>query len=168
MLQQSIASGGWLIPKSNIGDYGTDYPFRAQVAMIGLGANTPDEAIYPTGITDSTGGLLNGANDYRITFPPGEAPPAKYFWSLTVYDSNGYLIAEPDRPLLARPEPPAAWRSSRTARSWSRSPETNRPTDDVNWLPTPDAGFRLNLRLYGPRKAALNGDWTPPPTVKQP
>ena len=69
-LQESIVQGGWLLPASNIGDYGTDYDFRAQVAMIGLGANTPDEAIYPTGLTDSSGSLLNGANDYRITFGP--------------------------------------------------------------------------------------------------
>ena len=75
--------------------------------MIGLGANTPDEAIYPTGLTDCTGSLLNGANDYRITFPPGEAPPAKYFWSLTVYDSNGYLTPNPiDRYSLGPSHPP--------------------------------------------------------------
>ena len=165
VLQQAIASGGWLIPKSDIGDYGTDYAFRAQVSVIGLGANTPDEAIYPTGITDSTGGLLNGANDYRITFPPGEAPPAKYFWSLTVYDSNGYLTPNPiDRYSIGPSHPPLAEQPDGSIVVVLSGEEP--ATDDVNWLPTPDAGFRLNLRLYGPRKAALNGDWTPPPTVK--
>jgi hypothetical protein len=111
-LQQAIEEGGWLLPASNIGDYGTDYEFRAQIAVLGLGANTPDEAIYPTALTDSSGALLNGANDYRITFPPGEAPPARYFWSLTVYDSNGYLARTRS----------TATRSDRATRRCTRSP----------------------------------------------
>jgi hypothetical protein len=165
VLQQAIASGGWLTPKSDIGDYGTDYRFRAQVSVIGLGANTPDEAIYPTGITDSTGALLNGANDYRVTFPPGETPPARYFWSLTVYDSSGYLTPNPiDRYSIGPSHPPLAKQPDGSIVVVLSRDEPSEA--DVNWLPTPDAGFRLNLRLYGPRKAALNGDWTPPPTVK--
>ena len=163
-LQESIAQGGWLLPASNIGDYGTDYDFRAQVAMIGLGANTPDEAIYPTGLTDSSGSLLNGANDYRITFGPGETPPAKYFWSLTVYDSSGYLTPNPiDRYSLGPSHPPLI---ERPDGSIVIALQRDEPTERrVNWLPTPDAGFRLNLRLYGPSKAAQRGDWRPPPTV---
>ena len=155
-LQKSIAAGGWLLPAANIGDYGTDYDFRAQIATIGLGANTPDEAIYPTGLTDSTGGLLDGSNDYRITFPPGEQPPAKYFWSLTVYDSNGYLTPNPiDRYSLGPSHPPLIEKPDGSVVIVLQGDE---PTeDDVNWLPTPNAGFRLNLRLYGPSKAALNG-----------
>jgi hypothetical protein len=164
-LQKSIAAGGWLLPASNIGDYGTDYDFRAQIATIGLGANTPDEAIYPTGLTDSAGGLLNGANDYRITFPPGGQPPAKYFWSLTVYDSNGYLAPNPiDRYSLGPSHPPLIEKPDGSVVIALQGDE---PTEArVNWLPTPDAGFRLNLRLYGPSRAAQSGNWSPPPTVK--
>jgi hypothetical protein len=167
VFQQSLASGGWLLPASNIGDYGTDYEFRAQIAVVGLGANTPDEAIYPTGLADSAGGLYNGANDYLLTFPPGEEPPAKYFWSLTVYDSNGYLTPNAiDRYSIGPSHPPLA-----------REPDGSivialhhdDPADPgVNWLPTPAGAFRLNMRLYGPGKRALNGSWTPPPVVKQP
>lgn len=165
-LQQSIAGGGWFVPPSNIGDYGTDYEFRARIALIGLGANTPDEAIYPAGITDSSGALLDGSNDYRITFPPGDAPPARYFWSLTVYDSNGYLAPNPiDRYSIGPSHPPLAKQPDGSIVVVLSNQE---PTeDDANWLPTPDAGFRLNLRLYGPKKAALKGDWTPPPTLKE-
>ncbi len=167
VLQQSLAQGGWLLPASNIGDYGTDYDFRAQVAVIGLGANTPDEAIYPTGLADSAGALLNGANDYRITFAPGAAPPAKYFWSLTVYDSSGYLTANPiDRYSLGPSHPPLI---ERPDGSIVIALQHDEPAGgDVNWLPTPSAGFRLNLRLYGPNRAAQRGDWRPPPVLKQP
>jgi len=165
-LQQSIAGGGWFVPPSNIGDYGTDYELRARIALIGLGANTPAEAIYPAGITDSSGALLDGSNVYRITFEPGEEPPAKYFWSLTVYDSSGYLAPNAiDRYSIGPSHPPLARKPDGSIVVVLASDEP--VEDDVNWLPTPDAGFRLNLRLYGPRKAALDGTWTPPPTLKE-
>jgi hypothetical protein len=163
-LQEAVAQGGWLLPASNIGDYGTDYEFRAQIAVLGLGANTPDEAIYPAALTDSEGNLLNGGNDYRITFPPGAAPPARYFWSLTVYDSNGYLAPNPiDRYSLGPSHPPLV---EKPDGSIVIALQQDEPTEGrVNWLPTPDAGFRLNLRLYGPSRAAQRGDWRPPPVV---
>lgn len=164
-LQQAVAGGGWILPASNIGDYGTDYDFRAQIAVLGLGANTPDEAIYPTGLTDSTGALLNGANDYRITFPPGEASPARYFWSLTAYDSSGYLVPNAiDRYSLGPSHPPLLRKPDG---SIVIALQHDEPTEaGVNWLPTPAAGFRLNLRLYGPSRAAQRGDWSPPPIVE--
>jgi hypothetical protein len=165
VLSEALKTGGWLLPASNIGDYGTDYEFRAVVAVVGLGANTPDEAIYPTGIADSSGALFNGSNDYRLTFPPGDAPPAKYFWSLTMYDSDGYLVPNSiDRyslgpshpPLLTKPDGSIVIAIQRSAPAES----------GVNWLPAPPAGFRLNLRLYGPSRAARTGAWRPPAVVK--
>jgi hypothetical protein len=167
ILQESIAAGGWLLPAPNIGAYGTDYDFRALIAVVGLGANTPDEAIYPTGLTHSSGGLLNGADDYTVTFAPGEEPPAKYFWSLTVYDSNGYLAPNPiDRFSVGPSHPPLRERPDGSIVIALTHDEP--AADDVNWLPTPDAGFRLNLRLYGPSRKAQQGGWKPPPVVKQP
>jgi len=164
-LQQAIAQGGWLLPADDIGDYGTDYDFRAQIAVLGLGANTPDEAIYPTALTDSTGALLNGANDYRMVFSPGAAPPTRYFWSLTVYDSNGYLAPNPiDRYSIGPSHPPLVKKPDGSIVVVLGPDE---PTEaEVNWLPTTNAGFRLNLRLYGPREAALDGRWAPPPVTR--
>ncbi|GIK77878.1 MAG: DUF1214 domain-containing protein [Thermoleophilia bacterium] len=164
-LQQAIAEGGWLLPADNIGDYGTDYEFRARIAILGLGANTPDEAIYPTALTDSAGALLDGANDYRVTFPPGEAPPARYFWSLTAYDSSGFLAPNPiDRYSVGPSHPPLREKADG---SIVIALQDEKPAESrVNWLPTPAAGFRLNLRLYGPSRAARRGDWRPPPVVE--
>lgn len=165
VLEQARETGGWLLPAPNIGDYGTDYEFRAQVAVVGLGANTPDEAIYPTGITDAGGDLYDGANDYRLTFPPGAEPPARYFWSLTMYDTDGYLVANPiDRYSLGPSHPPLRRKPDGSIVIAIQGDE---PTDTrVNWLPSPAAGFRLNLRLYGPSKAARTGRWRPPGVVK--
>ncbi len=164
-LQQAIAQGGWLLPADNIGDYGTDYEFRATIAILGLGANTPDEAIYPTALTDSTGALLNGSSDYRITFAPGEAPPARYFWSLTAYDNGGYLTPNPiDRYSVGPSHPPLREKADGSIVIALQGDE---PTESrVNWLPTPAAGFRLNLRLYGPSRSAQHGSWRPPPVVE--
>ena len=165
VLTEALKTGGWLLPASNIGDYGTDYEFRAQVAVVGLGANTPEEAIYPTGLADADGALLDGNNNYRLTFAPGEEPPAKYFWSLTVYDSDGYLVANPiNRYSLGPSHPPLTRRPDGSIVVAIQGAE---PTEaGVNWLPSPPRGFRLNLRLYGPSKAATSGAWRPPAVVK--
>lgn len=165
ILAQAQQNAGWLLPASNIGDYGTDYLFRAQIAVAGLGANTPDEAIYPTGITDAQGALFSGANDYRLTFAPGQEPPARYFWSLTMYDTAGYLVPNPVGRYSVGPSHPPLLR--RPDGSIVVAIQQDPPTDaEVNWLPAPAGGFRLNLRLYGPTKAARRGDWSPPGVVR--
>jgi hypothetical protein len=167
LLADAQKTGGWLLPAANIGDFGTDYTFRAQVAVAGIGANTADEAIYPTGITDGDGALLNGANDYRLTFPPGQAPPGKYFWSVTMYDSNGYLVANPaHRYSLGPAHPPLLKQPDGSIVIAIQQTDPGEP--GVNWLPAPAGGFRLNLRLYGPSRAAQTGAWRAPSVVRVP
>ncbi|MCW2606992.1 MAG: hypothetical protein JWO60_1685 [Frankiales bacterium] len=154
---------GWYTPPSDIGDYGTDYRFRAMIALLGLGANTPDEATYPAGVTAGNGVLYDGSRSYRLTFPKGQEPPARYFWSLTMYDADGYLVDnDADRYSLGPSHPPLVRRPDGSVVIEVRH---TRPTEPgVNWLPSPaQGGFRLNLRLYGPSPAALDGRWAPPP-----
>ena len=86
---------GWAIPNPKIGNYGTDYLYRAETASVGLGANTPREAMYPIALTDAARQPLTGSTAYRMVFRRGQAPPARAFWSLTLYDSSGYLVANP-------------------------------------------------------------------------
>ena len=93
VLGQAQAGNGWFISPPRIGDYGTEYLLRARIAVVGLGANTPEEATYPAAITDASGGLLDGSKPYRLTFRRGQAPPNRAFWSLTMYDLDGYLVA---------------------------------------------------------------------------
>jgi hypothetical protein len=162
---EALKTAGWLLPASNIGNYGTDYAFRALIAEVGLGANTPIEAIYPTGIADAAGALYNGANSYRLTFAPGQQPPAKYFWSVTMYDSAGYLVPNPiNRYSVGPSHPPLVRRADGSiVIAIQQSPPAEA---DVNWLPSAPGGFRLSLRLYGPSKAARTGAWRPPGVVK--
>jgi hypothetical protein len=164
LLTDSLAHGGWLTLDPRVGRYGTAYDLRALVAVVGLGANTPEEAIYPTGLADSTGQLLTGAKRYRMVFPAGQEPPARYFWSLTMYDLDGYLAPNPiDRYSVGPTHPPLVRRADG---SIVIAIQHDEPTEaDVNWLPAPAGSFRLNMRLYGPSKVVLSGDWAPPPVT---
>lgn len=164
-LRQSIAAKGWIFADSDIGAFGTDYRLRAEIAVVGIGANTPEEAIYPGALADSDGNLLDGANDYRMVFAAGAMPPARYFWSLTMYDREGFLVDNPiDRYSLGPSHPPLIRRPDGSiVVAISNDPPA---AGNVNWLPAPSGGFRLNMRLYGPRKAALTGAWTPPPVTR--
>jgi hypothetical protein len=166
-VQQSIDAKGWVFADPDIGDFGTDYLLRARIAVVGIGANTPEEAVYPGALADSGGALLNGANDYEMVFPADDLPPARYFWSLTMYDLDGFLVANPiDRYSLGPSHPPLIRRDDGSIAVVISHDEPS--ADDVNWLPAPSGAFRLNMRLYGPRKRVLNGDWTPPAPVKLP
>jgi hypothetical protein len=165
VLQGALANQGWSTPRPIIGDYGTDYTYRAGVAVLGLGANTPDESTYPTALTDAAGQQFDGANRYRLTFAPGDEPPARAFWSLTLYDADGYLVENPTRRYaIGNSHPPLARPADG---SIVVAIQRDRPTEPgLNWLPAPAGGFRLNLRLYWPRRSALSGAWKPPPVER--
>jgi hypothetical protein len=162
VLAAAAANGGWYVPPARIGDYGRDFDLRAAIAVVGLGANTPQEAVYPSAITDSEGRLLDGRRSYRLVFPRGQLPPDRAFWSLTMYDIDGYLVAnDSGRYAIGDSHPPLRKRADGAVEV---AVQAERPADpDVNWLPPPAGLFRLNLRIYAPRPAALNGDWKPPP-----
>jgi hypothetical protein len=167
LLADSLANGGWLTLDPAVGRYGTDYELRALVAVVGLGANTPEEAVYPTALADSTGQLLSGSKRYRLVFARGQDPPARYFWSLTMYDFDGYLTQNPiDRYSVGPTHPPLVRRPDG---STVFAIQHDQPAEaDVNWLPAPTGLFRLNLRLYGPKRVVLSGAWKPPPVVPIP
>jgi hypothetical protein len=77
------------------GIYGTDYLMRALVTAIGLGANRPQDAVYPTSLKDAEGKAYDGVNRYVMHFPKGQLPPARGFWSLTMYDDKYFFVNSP-------------------------------------------------------------------------
>lgn len=165
ILQQAIAAGGWYTPPADIGDFGTNYTFRARVALVGLGANTPVESVYPVALATPSGETFNGANNYRMVFEKGKLPPTRAFWSLTMYDTNGYLVANPSN-IYAVGDSHPPLRKKRDGSVVIAIQQSKPSEKDVNWLPAPPAGFRLNLRLYMPKKAILDGSWKPPGVFK--
>jgi hypothetical protein len=129
--------------------------------MFGLGANLPEDAIYPLNLADADGQPLTGTNAYTLHFAADALPPVDAFWSVTLYDNAGFQVANAlDRFAIGD-------RSGLTTNAdgsidlliQHTSPGTEK---EANWLPAPDGPFTLTMRLYGPKQAALTGDWTPP------
>ena len=159
---------GWTIMPPNVANFGTDYNARAVVALVGLGANLPADAIYPHAVVDSEGQPLNGANRYTMRFAKGQLPPVKAFWSITTYNEkqtfiqnpiNRYAIGDRDK-LKFDPD------GSLTLYFQKDSPGQDK---ESNWLPTPEGSFNLFMRLYWPDQAIVDGTWKMPPVerVKQ-
>ena len=85
----------WSMNTDTMGVYGNYYLKRAIVAQFGLGANLPEDAIYPLNLGDETGKPLDGANKYTIHFAKDAMPPVDAFWSVTLYDHEGFQVANP-------------------------------------------------------------------------
>ncbi|HEX4409669.1 MAG TPA: DUF1254 domain-containing protein [Xanthobacteraceae bacterium] len=153
---------GWNVLTQNIGTYGTSYEQRALIAAGGLGANLPEDALYPTAFFDTAGQPLTGANKYVVHFDKDKTPPANAFWSITMYDKDGFQVqnsinrfAIGDRDKLAfNPD------GSLDINIQADSPGADK---ESNWLPAPkDAPFQPTMRLYSPRPDVANGTWSPP------
>lgn len=158
---------GWLMNTAGMGTYGTDYLKRACVELIGLGANCAEDAIYPLSYTDADGEPYAGEHAYVLHFGKDEVPPALAFWSMTLYDDEGFQVANAldrfaigDRDALAYGDD-----GSLALYIGHASPGEERET---NWLPAPEGSFNLCLRLYQPAPDALDGTWSPPAVAKQP
>lgn len=158
---------GWASPDPAIGDYGTDYIFRAGVAKIGLGANTPEEAYYTTAFLDENLRRLNGRHSYQLHFEPGQEPPADAFWSITVYDSDGFLVPNEQEiyAVSSTGSGDLIYQEDGSIDIIFSQVDPQDPT--VNWIPVPDGVFRVYLRVYVPQDAVLDGGWTVPGIEKR-
>jgi len=156
---------GWVYITHNIGIYGTDYTQRALVTAIGLGANRPQDAVYPTSDKDTDGHDYDGAsNKYVMHFDKGQMPPVNGFWSLTMYDAtyffvpnslNRYTLSSRNK-FVTNPE------GSVDLYLQADSPGKAK---EANWLPAPKAKFIPMLRLYWPKEtppSLIDGTWKPP------
>jgi len=150
------------------GLYGTDYLMRALVTAIGLGANRPQDAVYPTSQKDTDDKAYDGANKYVMHFPKGQTPPIEGFWSLTMYDGNYFFVANPINrySISARQNLKSNPDGSTDLYVQKDSPGADK---ESNWLPAPTGKFILMLRMYWPDENApsiLDGTWTIPPVKK--
>lgn len=155
---------GWSVLAGDTGNFGSDYAHRAVTARIGLGANVPNEAIYPNTDTDHDRRPLNGRHRYVVSFGAGDLPPVRAFWSLTAYDSNILLAPNAiDRWAIGDRTPGLRYGRGRSLKLYVQHAAPPR-AQRSNWLPVPAGRFSLYLRLYEPKPAAINGRW-PAPTV---
>ena len=142
-----------------LGCYGTNYLTRALTAYKGLGALVSDEAVYAMGDFDAGRQPLHGSGRYILQFAPQDLPPVDAFWSVTLYDADRFLHANP----LGR------YSLGDRTRGLRRDPDGGltleighlQPADTSNWLPAPGGSFYLILRMYCPRPEART--WRIPP-----
>jgi hypothetical protein len=158
-------ANGWSMNTDTMGVYGNYYLKRALIAREGLGANLPEDAIYPLNLADQAGQPLDGTHKYTIHFDKGAIPPVNAFWSITLYDPEGFQVANPLNRFAV-----SSWMPFRFSPDGSldlyfqhQSPGADK---EANWLPAPKGPFNLTMRLYAPTSEALTGKWNPPPIVK--
>ena len=147
-----------------------NYMRRMSAAVLGIYGNSKEEAIYPAYFVNADKQKLDGGRRYRLTFPPGQLPPANAFWSLTLYELpssllyanalNRYLINSPMIPSLKR-DPDGGT----TLYVQNDSPGADK---EANWLPAPKGPFFAVLRVYWPKAEALDGKWKAPPLRQAP
>ena len=158
-----IQENGWQ-KATDLGSYGTNYLLRASVAFLGLGANLPEDAIYPMTYVDSDGDTLNGNNKYVIHFPKDQTPPVNAFWSLTMYNMAELFVENPiDLYAIGdRNELEYNTDGSLDIYIQHESPEGH----ESNWLPAPEDDFNLTLRFYWPSSEIIDSTWQIPPLQK--
>ncbi len=156
----------WSMNTDTMGVYGNYYLKRAMVAQLGLGANVPEDAIYPLNLGDSEGKPLNGANKYLIHFDKGDTPPANAFWSITLYDSEGFQVANPLNRFAVSSWMPFKYNADGSLDLYFQN-ESPGADKEANWLPAPQGPFNLTMRLYAPKSEALTGKWNPPAVTKR-
>jgi hypothetical protein len=155
----------WSMNTDTMGVYGNYYLKRAIVAQLGLGANLPHDAIYPLNLGDEADKPLDGAGKYTIHFDKASLPPVEAFWSITLYDAEGFQVVNALNRFAASSWMPFKYNGDGSLDLYfqNESPGTNK---EANWLPTPKGGFNLCMRLYAPKEDALTGKWNPPPVTK--
>lgn len=150
------------------GVYGTDYLQRALITAIGLGANRPQDAIYPTSLKPGLIEDYDGRHRYVLRFPKGQLPPVKGFWSLTMYDEQMFFVANPINrySMSLRTNPAYEPDGSLVIYIQNESPGKDK---EANWLPAPEGKFHLMLRLYWPNESKpsiIDGTWIIPAVEK--
>ena len=148
-----------------MGVYGNYYLKRALVAREGLVANVHEDAIYPLNLADETGKPLDGANKYTLHFDKASLPPVNAFWSVTLYDNDGFQVANALNRFAVSSWMPFSFSSDGSLDLYFQN-ESPGADKEANWLPAPKGPFNLTMRLYAPKSDALTGKWNPPPVVK--
>ena len=158
-------ANGWSMNTDTMGVYGNYYLKRALVSQLGLGANLPEDAIYPLNLADSDGKPLDGRSNYTIHFDKGQIPPVQAFWSITLYDPQGFQVANPLNRFAVSSWMPFKYNADGSLDLYFQN-ESPGADKDANWLPAPKGPYNLTMRLYAPKSDALTGKWNPPPVTK--
>jgi hypothetical protein len=155
---------GWMF-STGTGLYGTQYLDRALVTAIGLGANRPQDAIYPTSEKDAAGNEYSGSsNKYVMHIDKGQFPPVNGFWSLTMYDANYFFVPNALNRYTLSSRNKFITNADGSVDLYIQADSPGKDKE-ANWLPAPKAKFIPMLRLYWPKEtppSILDGSWVLP------
>jgi hypothetical protein len=155
-------TNGWQMNTDTMGVYGNYYLKRAIVAMVGLGANQVEDAIYPLNVADADGNPVTAENKYVLRFNKDELPPVEAFWSLTMYDAEGFQVANPLNRFAIGDRDALIFDADGSLELYIQH-ESPGPDKESNWLPGPRSGkLGLTMRLYAPKPQVADGRWNPP------
>ena len=146
---------------------GTNYIDRAMGVYMGIFGNVPKVSVYLSMPTDGAGQPLDGSkHGYTLTFPSGQLPPVKYFWSITMYGiPDRFLVKNPiNRYSIGSGTPGLTMNADGSLVVYvaAQSPGAEK---EGNWLPAPTGPFWTVLRTYGPADEILNGSYQRPEYV---
>jgi hypothetical protein len=156
----AVPKNGWTAVTKDIGVYGTRYLDRATITAIGLGANRPQDAIYPTSEADPAGHPYSGANKYVLHFDKGMTPPVDGFWSLTMYNAKYFFVDNPLNRYTLSPRNALKYNPDGSLDLYIQAQNPGKDKES-NWLPAPQGQFILMMRLYWPKA-------TPPSILTEP
>ena len=155
-------ANGWQMNTDTMGAYGNYYLKRAIVAMVGLGANQVEDAIYPMNVSGADGKPVTGGSKYVLHFTTDELPPVEAFWSLTLYDEERFQVANPLNRFAIGDRDALKFGADGSLDLYVQN-ENPGPDKEPNWLPSPESGvLALTLRLYAPKPQVADGRWNPP------
>jgi hypothetical protein len=159
-------ANGWQMNTDTMGVYGNYYLKRAIVAMIGLGANQPEDAVYPLCVGDADGKPLVGSNKYVVHFTKEELPPVNAFWSFTMYDEEGFQVANKLNRFAIGDRDDLKYNADGSLDIYIQA-ESPGAEKESNWLPSPAKGtLGVTMRLYAPKAEVIDGRWAPPAVKK--
>jgi hypothetical protein len=169
MMKEALVTGdakltdGWFF-STKTGIYGTNYRMRALITAIGLGANRPQDAVYPTSEGPGIIEKYSGAKKYVLHFDKGQLPPVNGFWSLTMYDGSYFFVPNPINRYTMSQRNKFAVNADGSVDIYIQN-ESPGKAKEQNWLPAPKDKFILMMRLYWPKEtppSLLDGTWKIP------
>jgi hypothetical protein len=154
---------------TSVGLFGTPqemagkYTERAIGAMGGIYGNSTEETVYPSYLTDETGQRFDtGKSRYILRFGPDELPPVNAFWSVTMYDAEGFQAANEINRFALGDRDPLTYNPDGSLDLYIQHKRPDDPARQPNWLPAPTGPLGITMRLYAPKRQVLDGRWQPP------
>ncbi|MCT8159732.1 DUF1254 domain-containing protein [Pseudoruegeria sp. SHC-113] len=161
---QNAFPGGaytWVLDGVTLQDFRTAFHFYATgvtpamaVKSVGKGSQ------YAFTYRDSDGNALDGSKTYKLTVPAN--PPAKDFWSFTLYDNQTRSMLQTDAQFPAIGSNTQGVVQNEDGSTDVYFGPVAPEGKESNWLQTvPGKGWNTIMRLYGPLEPWFDGSWRP-------